>query len=68
MKTILLVVGRTVEQHYITAINDYIQRTKRYITFDMEDEKTSACRNDRFASFYLVAYGARDTGRSDYGI
>ena len=36
MKTILLVVGRTVEQHYITAINDYIQRTKRYITFDME--------------------------------
>lgn len=36
MKTILLVVGRTVEQHYITAINDYIQRTKRSITFDME--------------------------------
>ena len=36
MKTILLVVGRTVEQHYITAINDYIQRTKRFITFDME--------------------------------
>ena len=36
MKTILLVVGQTVEQHYITAINDYIQRTKRYITFDME--------------------------------
>ena len=36
MKTILLVVGRAVEQHYITAINDYIQRTKRYITFDME--------------------------------
>ena len=36
MKTTLLVVGRTVEQHYITAINDYVQRTKRYITFDME--------------------------------
>lgn len=36
MKTILLVVGRTVEQHYITAINDYIERTKRYISFDME--------------------------------
>ena len=36
MKTTLLVVGRTVKQHYITAINDYIQRTKRYITFDME--------------------------------
>ena len=36
MKTTLLVVGRTVEQHYITAINDYIQRTKRFTTFDME--------------------------------
>ena len=36
MKTTLLVVGRTVEQHYITAIHDYIQRTKRFITFDME--------------------------------
>ena len=36
MKTTLLVVGRSVEQHYITAINDYIQRTKRFITFDME--------------------------------
>ena len=36
MKTTLLVVGRTVEQHYITAINDYIQRTKRSITFEME--------------------------------
>ena len=39
MKTTLLVVGRTVEQHYITAINDYIQRTKRFITFDMEQQK-----------------------------
>ena len=36
MKTTLLVVGRTVEQHYITAINDYVTRTKRYIGFDME--------------------------------
>ena len=36
MKTTLLVVGRTVEQHYITAINDYIQLTKLFITFDME--------------------------------
>lgn len=36
MKTTLIVVGRTVEQHYITAINDYIQRTKHFITFDME--------------------------------
>ena len=36
MKTTLLVGGRTGGQHYITAINDYIQRTKRFITFDME--------------------------------
>lgn len=36
MKTILLVVGRTIEQHFITAINDYVQRTKRYISFEME--------------------------------
>ncbi len=36
MKTTLLVVGRTVEQHYITAINDYVQRTKRYTPFEME--------------------------------
>ena len=32
MKTTLLVVGRTVEQHFITAINDYVQRTKRYLS------------------------------------
>jgi 23S rRNA (pseudouridine1915-N3)-methyltransferase len=36
MKTVLLVVGRTVEQHYVTAINDYTQRTKRYTAFDIE--------------------------------
>ena len=36
MKMTLLVVGRTVEQHFITAINDYIQRTQRYLSFDME--------------------------------
>lgn len=36
MKFILLVVGRTVEKHYITAINDYIERTKHFIPFDME--------------------------------
>ena len=36
MKTTLIVVGRTVEQHYITAINDYIERTKHFISFDME--------------------------------
>lgn len=36
MKTTLLVVGKTVEAHYIAAINDYTQRTKRYISFDIE--------------------------------
>lgn len=36
MKFILLAVGRTVEKHYITAINDYIERTKHFIPFDME--------------------------------
>lgn len=36
MKFTLLVVGRTVEKHYITAINDYVSRIKHFITFDME--------------------------------
>jgi len=36
MKVALIVVGRTVEKHYITAINDYIERTKHFISFDME--------------------------------
>lgn len=36
MKTILLVVGRTVEPHFITAINDYVQRTRRYLSFELE--------------------------------
>ena len=36
MKFTLLVVGRTVEKHYITAIDDYVSRTKHFISFDME--------------------------------
>ena len=36
MKFILLVVGKTVEKHYITAINDYVERNKHYTSFDME--------------------------------
>lgn len=36
MKIVLLVVGKTVEKHYITAIDDYMARTKHYIAFDME--------------------------------
>lgn len=36
MKFALLAVGRTVEKHYITAINDYVERIKHYTPFDME--------------------------------
>lgn len=36
MKITLLVIGRTVEKHYIAGINDYVERTKHYIGFDME--------------------------------
>lgn len=36
MKTTLLVVGRTVEPHFIAAIEDYAQRTRRYLPFDIE--------------------------------
>ena len=36
MKFILLVVGKTVEKHYITAIADYVERTKHYTSFNME--------------------------------
>lgn len=36
MKITLLVVGRTVEKHYIAGINDYLKRTKHFISFDME--------------------------------
>ncbi len=36
MKFALLVVGRTAEKHYITAINDYVERIKHYTPFDME--------------------------------
>ena len=35
MKFILLVVGKTVEKHYITAIADYVERTKHYTSFDL---------------------------------
>lgn len=36
MKIALLVVGRTVEKHYIAGINDYVERIKHFIPFDME--------------------------------
>lgn len=36
MKTTLIVVGRTVESYFVTAIEDYVQRTRRYLPFDVE--------------------------------
>lgn len=36
MKFVLLVVGKTVEKHYITAISDYVERTRHYTSFEME--------------------------------
>jgi 23S rRNA (pseudouridine1915-N3)-methyltransferase len=36
MKTTLLVIGRTVEKHYVAAIDDYVQRTKHFMSFEME--------------------------------
>lgn len=36
MKITLLVVGKTVEKHYIAGINDYLERTRHFISFDME--------------------------------
>lgn len=36
MKICLLVVGRTVEQHFVSAINDYTERIKHYIPFEIE--------------------------------
>ena len=51
MKTILLVVGRTVEQHYITAINDYIQRLWIFRKgISSSKRKNFNVENDFFAS------------------
>lgn len=36
MKTLLLVVGRTVDPHFMASIHDYMQRIKHYMSFDME--------------------------------
>ena len=36
MKTVLLMVGKTVEKYFIQAIEEYVQRTKHYISFDLE--------------------------------
>lgn len=36
MKTVLLVVGKTTDAHFVAAINDYVQRIKHYLAFDVE--------------------------------
>lgn len=36
MKATLLVIGRTVEKHYITAINDYLERINHFLSFNIE--------------------------------
>lgn len=36
MKTTLIVVGRTVEAHFVTAIQDYVQRIRRFLPLDVE--------------------------------
>ncbi|MBQ6037610.1 MAG: 23S rRNA (pseudouridine(1915)-N(3))-methyltransferase RlmH [Bacteroidaceae bacterium] len=36
MKTVLLVVGKTVDKHLVALMEDYVERTKHYMTFDVE--------------------------------
>ncbi len=36
MKTVLLMVGKTVDKHLVTLMEDYVERTKHYMTFDVE--------------------------------
>jgi len=36
MKTTLLMVGKTVDKHFTALINDYVERTKHYVGFEME--------------------------------
>lgn len=36
MKATLIAVGRTVEKHYIAAINEYMERTRHFLNFGME--------------------------------
>lgn len=36
MKVVLLVVGKTVEKHYITGIDDYVGRIQHYLNFSLE--------------------------------
>lgn len=36
MKTVLLMVGKTVDKHLVALMEDYVERTKHYVTFDVE--------------------------------
>lgn len=36
MKVVLLVVGKTVEKHYIAGIDDYVGRIQHYLNFSLE--------------------------------
>lgn len=36
MKATLLVVGKTVDPHFVALINEYVQRTRHYLSFDLE--------------------------------
>lgn len=35
MKTILIIVGKTVEKHFVKGINDYAERIKHYVPFEI---------------------------------
>ena len=36
MKTTLLMVGKTVDRHFSALMNDYVERTKHYLSFEVE--------------------------------
>ncbi len=36
MKTVLLMVGKTEDKHLVALMEDYVERTKHYMTFDVE--------------------------------
>ena len=36
MKTVLILVGKTVDKHLVALMEDYVERTKHYMTFDVE--------------------------------
>ena len=36
MKTVLLMVGKTVDKHLVALMEDYVERTKHYMTYDVE--------------------------------